>query len=417
MQQDKLSACAVDAGRGVVYVTGSTWGDFGTPHYKPGTEGSQLMDYYNDFLAMRMDYATGEIVWSYQDQGGKQDEFVTADIEPAFGDLLVAGTTSTPWGCTDATCPYFAESVVTRPDFVAARLALADGQPRWKWQAGTRGSEVTYAASYSAVTGQYVVAGATASNYAKERVGMGLRDTRAYPYDSDMASTTLTAFAKPVAKWQDGTARGDRITAVAHAPTGEVYLAGDTSGAFADDAVASLGANMVVIKQGADGVELWRHQNAGIVDTRITCAATDADGNVYVGGYARLAATEEDFYVAKLDAATGAVLWEYKAGTAESDIIQGIAVDAAGNIAVAGYTAGKFGAVNKGLYDFVVVGLSPLGVQQWAWQDGTDQSDRLNAIASDTDAGTFVVAGDTYGTYTAPNAGSWDLIVMKLTAA
>jgi hypothetical protein len=63
-QYDKLFAVAVDTARDTVYLAGHTWGDYGTWQFKK----NDIMDYYSDFLAVKLELATGKKVWAIQDQ-------------------------------------------------------------------------------------------------------------------------------------------------------------------------------------------------------------------------------------------------------------------------------------------------------------------------------------------------------------
>jgi hypothetical protein len=47
-----------------VYLTGHTWGDYGTWQFAK----NDIMDYYSDFLAVKLNLATGKQIWAIQDQ-------------------------------------------------------------------------------------------------------------------------------------------------------------------------------------------------------------------------------------------------------------------------------------------------------------------------------------------------------------
>eukprot|EP00611_Tribonema_gayanum_P019376 TRINITY_DN3344_c0_g1_i3.p1 TRINITY_DN3344_c0_g1~~TRINITY_DN3344_c0_g1_i3.p1 ORF type:complete len:351 (-),score=75.88 TRINITY_DN3344_c0_g1_i3:1202-2098(-) len=214
---DRLNSCAVDVERNAVYVVGATWGDYGTKVSKF----NELQDYYSEFLAIKLNLNTGKQIWSHQDQSGKQDEFVSAHVHPGSGDLIVAGTTSFKYSCPTG-CSYFDDSTTKRSDYCAARISADNGKPVWKWQGGTKAAEDTYAASLNPVNGDFFVAGGAVGEYARQRKPQ--RDMRAYPFDSDFAFTRLTIGGEARVKWQDGSKRGDRISAAAHTRDGDLYL-------------------------------------------------------------------------------------------------------------------------------------------------------------------------------------------------
>lgn len=66
--------------------------------------------------------------------------------------------------------------------------------------------------------------------------------------------------------------------------------------------------------------------------------------------------------------------------------------------------------------DFAVVRLSATGAKVFAWEEGTNRADALNAVAHAADGSAFV-AGTTYGDYVVSNQGGADIVVIKLDAA
>lgn len=109
-------------------------------------------------------------------------------------------------------------------------------------------------------------------------------------------------------------------------------------------------------KLSPNGQTLWTHQVAASGGAGPSALAADGQGGVYVAGWSRgpisgLAARtlpargERDAFVTRL-ASDGKVLWSRVLGGALTDTIEALAVDAAGNVAVAGtfYKSADFGS-------------------------------------------------------------------------
>jgi hypothetical protein len=135
----------------------------------------------------------------------------------------------------------------------------------------------------------------------------------------------------------------------------------------------------------------------------VASLAVDAADNVYVTGYTygafpgQLSAGKADGFVAKLGS-DGALVWLTQIGTAEIDQLTSIAVAADGSIYAAGLTEGAFpGQTNAGFSDAFVVKLRPDGTQEWIKQFGTDQKERSDGVPDDRSIGLALDgSGDVY---------------------
>ena len=150
----------------------------GKPFGKPAYARNDIMDYYSDFWAAKLDLAGGKQVWSYQvqyiasyhlvyikynaevnarsadgdvlqAQSSKQDYFSSASVDPTSGDLIVTGTTQGTYSCVDS-CQWQAGSVVILPDIVAARLDKTTGNTTWTFQ------DVSTGCSYACASPSFV---------------------------------------------------------------------------------------------------------------------------------------------------------------------------------------------------------------------------------------------------------------------
>jgi hypothetical protein len=168
-----------------------------------------------------------------------------------------------------------------------------------------------------------------------------------------------------------------------------------------------------------------------------TAVAADPDGNVVFVGYADAPfemggamldfVGAEDLFVAKLDSA-GKHVWSKMRGDVSNQRAAAVAVDAQGNIVVAGQFAGKidFGSgpiEATDVQDILVVKLDPDGNQLWAQVMGGTNADLANAVAIDEAGDVYVIGAyrgaPVIGLDTPPASvdGSYNILVAKLSSA
>jgi hypothetical protein len=89
-------------------------------------------------------------------------------------------------------------------------------------------------------------------------------------------------------------------------------------------------------------VEQWESRHDGAAHDLARAVAADGTGNVIVAGSSRGTTTGDDFYTAKYDATTGALLWEklHNGPGNGFDTAVAVAVDGAGNAIVTGSSIG-----------------------------------------------------------------------------
>jgi uncharacterized delta-60 repeat protein len=204
----------------------------------------------------------------------------------------------------------------------------------------------------------------------------------------------------------DGPASGyDRGTALALDGDGNVLVTGFTKG-------VSTGEDITTLKYDAGGNLLWvRNQDGGMLGLdRSYALAVDAAGNVHVTGWSLGSGPPAsfDFLTLKYDPA-GTLLWtaRYNGPGNNSDTPMCIAVDGSGNVFVAGHGTGV-GTV----YDYTVVKYDPNGNDLWvATYNGTgNSSDYVNGLVVDA-AGNAYVTGASWGWPTTE-----DYVTIKYTA-
>ena len=179
---------------------------------------------------------------------------------------------------------------------------------------------------------------------------------------------------------------------------GNIYITGSTNsfGAGSSDAFIakydSAGTSLLNITWGGSNGD-WGN---GI--------ALDGAGNIYITGYVNsFVEASEDAFIAKYDS-VGTSLLNITWARSMGDSGRGIALDGAGNIYITGYT-NQFGVGSE--YAFIAkydsAGTSLLN---FTW--GGSNSDRGNGIALDG-AGNIYIAGNTYSF----GAGAYDAFIVK----
>jgi hypothetical protein len=145
----------------------------------------------------------------------------------------------------------------------------------------------------------------------------------------------------------------------------------------------------------------------------------DGSGNVYVAGHTYGAFADNtnqgfyDSFVAKFNSSLTQIAVK-QFGTTGEDITYSIAVDGSGNVYVAGYTTGAFlGNTSQGGVDgFVAKFNSSLVLQGTVKQFGTSADDFAYSVAVDG-LGNVYVAGLTYGELFGLSSGGADAFVLK----
>jgi uncharacterized delta-60 repeat protein len=137
--------------------------------------------------------------------------------------------------------------------------------------------------------------------------------------------------------------------------------------------------------------------------------ALDAAGNAVVTGYTTTAAGNTNVFTAKYAAADGALLWQsiYTSGGTGANVGTSVAVDAAGHVAVAGYSQGT----TRDMFAARYAAADGTPFFQRRIDGGYNKTDTANAVAVDA-AGNVVVAG-----FVRDATNNKDFRVTKLAAA
>ena len=197
-----------------------------------------------------------------------------------------------------------------------------------------------------------------------------------------------------------------------------VYVTGTTQAALPGQVHAG-GADVFVRKYDASGTEIWTRQFGTSLFEFTSNISVDPSG-VYVAGSTQgefpgqSSSGATDAFVRKYDL-NGNEVWTRQFGTASSESVGGVVVQAAA-IYVTGFTSGAFaGQTNAGSSDIYVRKYDSNGNEIWTRQFGTSSSERAHGIAADATG--IYVAGRTSGTLPGQTAsGNIDAFVRKYDA-
>jgi hypothetical protein len=220
--------------------------------------------------------------------------------------------------------------------------------------------------------------------------------------------------------------------------SGAVIIAGSSLGkpSFGGASFETLGeGDLFIAKYDTSGAHVWSKVFGDAEAQQGRAVAVDSAGNVFVTGFfsgtlsfsAGLTLTSaglEDIFLVKLDP-SGNVLWAKGFGDGDSQLGNAVAVDAAGNVYVAGSFEGTVdfggGPVLADDEDGVLIKLDPSGIILWSFTFGGSGDDSADSVAIDP-GGDVLLGGKFHykvsigGTPLDSNGGA-DMVAVKLTAA
>ena len=222
-------------------------------------------------------------------------------------------------------------------------------------------------------------------------------------------------FIDPTLTWNTflGSAGADQGNGVAVDVAGNVYVAGYSTATWGAPIEAyGGGVDGFVAKLDSNGNLIWNTFLGGFGNDQAWQVALDAVGNVYVAGYGdaswgspvRAYSGHFDTFAAKLDA-SGTLIWNTFLGSAGFDIGRAVAVDVIGNVYVAAYSDATWGSpvrpFSGGLLDAFAAKLDPSGNLVWNTFLGGSGIDYGQAAAVDV-IGNVYVSGNSDAAWGSP---------------
>ena len=257
------------------------------------------------------------------------------------------------------------------------------------------------------------------------------------------SSFVLTAAQTPNWKWAvtTGAQANDFAKDITTDAAGNVYMTGMFTSSTIDfggiKLTKSTGAyfNIYVAKYSPAGTVLWAKNFGAAGYEESWGIATDLSGNVYITGIftsasitfgaftlTNSAASYDGVFVVKLDT-NGNVLWAEKGiGTALDKESNDIAVDALGNVTIAGYTS--YGTLNfdgasinnTSNGNLYVVKFDTNGNVLWSTSQTATSQNRADGIAIDAAGNVYITGFYTTSIYNLPTSSGRNAFLVKFSA-
>jgi hypothetical protein len=241
------------------------------------------------------------------------------------------------------------------------------------------------------------------------------------------------------ARQMGGSALADSVVpaGVAVDGSGNSYVTGILYGTvnLGTGSLTSAGrADMFVAKFSSAGVPQWVRRFGDAADQFGEAIAVDASGNVYVTGnfygtvdFGGGAVTSNGYDIVLAKYTTnGANVWSKRLGGASSDMGHAIAVDASGNLLVAGQFAGTADLgggplTSAGGFDGFLAKYTTNGAHVWSRRVGGASLDTVTGVGVDASGNPTIVGyfqgTASFGGANLTSAGSGDVVVARYTSA
>ncbi len=236
----------------------------------------------------------------------------------------------------------------------AADLFVVKFNPGGRSSWGARyGDEVDQLGSAVAVSQSVVLVVGQFSGSLRFSAGLTLTSANEIAFLAALDRTTGDAlWAKPL-----DLGPGGFVLGLASDPQDQGFLVAATASAAVSFGTFSGswggGKDLFVTKVKGNGDLIWARQIGGVGDQIARAVAADAMGSAFVvgqfggalnfggGAFPTPSTGRRNMFVAKLDTATGATVQAIPLGSAGTQLADAVAVDASGNVVIAGYLAGS----------------------------------------------------------------------------
>jgi uncharacterized repeat protein (TIGR02543 family) len=374
--------------------------------------------------------------------GGAGSDYAWGIALDALGNVYVAGYSNATWNGPGSTAPL--NPYAGNNDIVVVKLSGAGAYAWHTFYGSAAGSDIAYCIARDSL-GNVYVAGYSNATWNGPGATAPLN-----PYAGGRDIVVVKLSEAGAYAWHTfyGSAGHDEAYGIALDALGNVYVAGYSNATWnGPGSTAPLNPyagnnDIVVVKLSGAGAYAWHTFYGSAAGSDIAyCIARDSLGNVYVAGYSNATwngpgptaplnpyAGSSDIVVVKLSGA-GAYAWHTFYGSAAGSEIRGIALDALGNVYVAGNSSatwngpGATAPLNPyaGANDIVVVKLSGAGTYAWhTFYGSAAGSDIAYGIVLDS-GGNVYVTGFSGATWNGPGetaplnpyAGNNDIVVVK----
>lgn len=342
--------------------------------------------------------AGGALVWSTF-LGGPGDDHGQAITVDGSGNVYVAGVSSAAWGRP-------VRAYTAGRDAFVAKLDAKTGALVWNTFLGRAGSGAEGNAIAVDRGGNVYVAGRSDASW-------GSSPARAFTAGHDAFAAKLDATSGAL-MWDTflGGPGSDEGLGIAVDGSGNLYMAGSSTATWGKPARAySAGLDAFAAKLDAtSGALVWNTFLGGSGPDQAHGISVDRSGNVYIVGRSgaawgsapvRAYTADHDAFVARLNPANGALGWNTFLGGPGLDQGLGIAVDGSGSVYLAGSSDAPWGSpVRKysALDDAFAAKLDASGGIVWTTFLGGAMYDFASGIAVD-EGGNVYVAGWSNGTW------------------
>ena len=217
---------------------------------------------------------------------------------------------------------------------------------------------------------------------------------------------------------QWGTSSYDEAGAIAVDGSGNIYVVGSTGGNLDGNTNAG-GWDVFLAKYDRLGNKLWTRLLGSSADDSAYYVVLDGSGDIYIAGDTsgnldgNINAGGADVFLAKYDR-LGNKLWTRLLGSSGDEGTSGIAVDGSGNIYIAGGTSGNLdGITNAGSYDAFLAKYDSSGNKLWTQLLGSSGMEWTYYVILDDNGGIYLT-GTTSGNLDGnTNAGGEDAFLAK----